>query len=146
MEQNLPIITKKIWNIAKVALFMLKKGISKKKIVRNLSIMIQRQKPCINTPQEYEFSCSNTPLYRQYFTSKRSEKIHHKFDFEAMTEIHLEEINDVLVNKDGEVVRQPRISDSSFWAQNDLECIEHVNEAADEFIKRFYSQLKKETC
>ncbi|CAO2815459.1 unnamed protein product [Amaranthus hypochondriacus] len=145
MEQNLPIITKKIWNIAKIALFMLKKGISKKKIVQKLSIMIQRQKPYINTLQEYEFSCSNTPIYRQYFTNKRS-TIHQEFNFEAMTKIHLEEIHDVLVNKDGEVARQPRISDSSFWAHNDLECIEHVNEAADEFIKRFYSQLKKETC
>ena len=149
MEQNLPIITKKLWKIAKITFFVLKKGISKKKIVQNLSLMIQRQKQYISTPYEYEFSCSNTPLYRHYFTNKRS-KVHHKFDFEAKTKIHLDAINNMLdytsVSEEQHIIQQLSITNSPFWVQNETECNEYVNEAADEFIRRFYSQLKEETC
>lgn len=44
MEQNLPIITKKAWNLIRVMFFMLKKGISKAKFITNLNMMIKRGK------------------------------------------------------------------------------------------------------
>ncbi|XP_022891608.1 uncharacterized protein LOC111406406 [Olea europaea var. sylvestris] len=44
MEQNQPAITKKVWNVARTMLYMLKKGISKGKLMAELSMMFKRWK------------------------------------------------------------------------------------------------------
>lgn len=99
MEQNLPIIAKKFWSIVKVAYLMLRKGISKAKLLSDLSMMMKRGKiagkaamhnlifhhhhhhaPAAEEPQlsypvppnEYEFRCRSSPAFRLPFhLSKR---------------------------------------------------------------------------
>lgn len=93
MEQNLPVIAKKFWNIVRVAFFMLRKGISKRKLMLDFNLIIKRGKiaskaaiqnlmfhhmmhqwsaahrdknlPFSPPHNEYEFSCSNTPNHFQ---------------------------------------------------------------------------------
>lgn len=89
MEQNLPIIAKKFWHIIRVVYLMLRKGISKAKLLADLNIMMKRGKIASKaamhnlvfhhhhsdaagvsypTPlNEYEFSCSNTPAHAPAF-------------------------------------------------------------------------------
>ncbi|KAK9069739.1 hypothetical protein SSX86_010133 [Deinandra increscens subsp. villosa] len=84
MEQNLPITAKKVWSLMRVIFFMLKKGISKAKLLTDLTMLTTRGKlagkslhnllfhhhhhwaaatfpPPISG--EYEFSCTTTPTY-----------------------------------------------------------------------------------
>lgn len=87
MEQNnLPVIAKRLWSIVRVAFFMLRKGISKRKVLLDLNMMMKRGKlaskalsnlmfhhhhhgsaaassAAAAAQREYEFSCSNTPNY-----------------------------------------------------------------------------------
>lgn len=93
MEQNLPVIAKKFWNIVRVAFFMLRKGISKRKLMLDFNLIVKRGKiaskaaiqnlmfhhmthqwsaahrdknlPFSPPHNEYEFSCSNTPNHFQ---------------------------------------------------------------------------------
>ncbi|KAL2939881.1 Receptor tyrosine-protein kinase erbB-4 [Bienertia sinuspersici] len=194
MEQNLPIITKKVWNMVRLAFFMLRKGISKKKILLDINLIIKRGKIAsklafsnlifqhyhrhnhhvsaskggvgassddlefggpTNAPKEYEFSCKNTPLYRHYFTNKKKNYQYHQNYYYYMSSSPkvdennkdgIEAINKILEtmlsSKDSEN-RQIRITDSPYPLQNEDDN-HHVDEAAEEFIKRFYSQLKKQ--
>lgn len=82
MEQNLPVIAKRFWSIMRVALLVLRKGISKRKLIMlDLNMMMKRGKIAGKALQnlmfhhhhhhlqsfpaqaagEYEFSCSNSP-------------------------------------------------------------------------------------
>ncbi|MCE3217032.1 hypothetical protein HAX54_010123 [Datura stramonium] len=106
MEQNLPVIAKKFWNIVRVAFFMLRKGISKRKLMLDLNLIMKRGKiaskaaiqnlmfhhmthqwsaahrdknlPFSPPRNEYEFSCSNTPNFHLpfNFNNKRNNKNH----------------------------------------------------------------------
>ncbi|KAK6914837.1 Protein of unknown function DUF761, plant [Dillenia turbinata] len=100
MEQNLPIIAKKIWNLVRVAYYMVRKGISKRKIWVDLNMMMKRGKIAgckaihnlmfhhhhntsssssssrdqhlpFSLSHEYEFSCSNSPAL-PFSLTKRS--------------------------------------------------------------------------
>ncbi|BFG24420.1 hypothetical protein CerSpe_106940 [Prunus speciosa] len=105
MEQNnLPVVAKKIWSIVRVAFFMLRKGISKRKLLLDLNMMMKRGKLARKAlsnlmfhhhhhhsqshshhcsaassaaPREYEFSCSNTPNYTFHLMGKRRHQSHH---------------------------------------------------------------------
>ncbi|KAJ8550815.1 hypothetical protein K7X08_000185 [Anisodus acutangulus] len=44
MEQNFPVIAKKFWNIVRVAFFMLRKSISKRKLMLDLNLIMKRGK------------------------------------------------------------------------------------------------------
>ncbi|CAK8560244.1 unnamed protein product [Lathyrus sativus] len=94
MENNLPIITKRVWNMIRVALFMLRKGISKGKLMMDLNMMLKRRgklagKAITNlmfphhhgssTSRDYEFSCSNTPNYKFVLNNKRQHRNNHFF-------------------------------------------------------------------
>ncbi|KAK9666061.1 hypothetical protein RND81_14G157200 [Saponaria officinalis] len=162
MEQNTPLMAKKIWNIMRVAFFMLRKGICKRKILLDLNLAMKRGLDGQSKPQEeYEFSCSNTPLYRQYFTTNKRSKNHHDKNYS------IEDVNNMfdmmMLNSSEEIVaaspvselrsglgfhsavKQLRITDSPFPLQSgENNGDKHVDEAAAEFIKRFYSQLKQE--
>ncbi|XWS11981.1 hypothetical protein CRYUN_Cryun37aG0051500 [Craigia yunnanensis] len=91
MEQNLPVMAKRVWSIVKAVLFMMRKGISsKRKLMVDLNMMLKRGKiasakaignlmfhhhkdrqvssssfmeAAAASAHEYEFSCSNTPNY-----------------------------------------------------------------------------------
>ncbi|XP_061367556.1 uncharacterized protein LOC133310610 [Gastrolobium bilobum] len=43
MENNIPIVAKRVWSILRVALFMLRKGISKGKLMTDLNMMLKRR-------------------------------------------------------------------------------------------------------
>lgn len=78
MEQPntiLPVVSKRIWNIVRVLFYMIRKGISNRKLLVDLKMMMKRGKiagKAIHNlmfhhhhhhdgPREYEFSCSNSP-------------------------------------------------------------------------------------
>ncbi|XP_068336553.1 uncharacterized protein [Pyrus communis] len=104
MEQNnLPEIAKRIWSIVRVAFFMLRKGISKRKLLLDFNMMMKRGKLASKTlsnlmfhshhhshshphysgatssaaQREYEFSCSNTPNYPFHLRGKRCHDNNH---------------------------------------------------------------------
>ncbi|KAL0319298.1 UNVERIFIED_CONTAM: hypothetical protein Sangu_2086000 [Sesamum angustifolium] len=109
MEQNLPVIAKKFWHIVKVVYFMLRKGISKAKLLADLNIAMKRGKiagksamhnlmfhhaaaasssnvdadPQLAYPDpvnEYEFSCSNSPAFHLPFHLNKRKRSHKPVD------------------------------------------------------------------
>ncbi|GFP85659.1 hypothetical protein PHJA_000709600 [Phtheirospermum japonicum] len=162
MEQNLPLITKKIWKIIRVVYFMLRKGISKGKLLADLTSLMKRGKiagkaaiqnlmfhhhpvagrPAGGPPNAYEFSCSNSPIVFGHFTSKRknSGAATPPFDFATVAAaLALPGFGP------SPMVRQLRITDSPYPLR-DLEEDNHVDEAAEEFIMKFYKDLKKQNA
>ncbi|CAA3014141.1 Hypothetical predicted protein [Olea europaea subsp. europaea] len=194
MEQNQPAITKKVWNVTRTMLYMLKKGISKGKLMAELNMMFKRWKIAGKTIQnlmfhhshhwstsssstadagnlsfpyprnEYEFSCSNSPAYPNFhlpFHLNNKRKHNHRAPFSpspAGTEEEdyvtmnavvrtLEMLNSAAASPalpgfgKSPMVRQPRVTDSPFPLRNADED-NHIDEAADEFIKRFHNYLR----
>ncbi|CAJ2663844.1 unnamed protein product [Trifolium pratense] len=104
MENNVSIITKRVWSMIRVALFMLRKGILKGKLMMDLNMTVKRRSKLagkaianlmfphhhggftsrsrphnekrISTTREYEFTCSNTPNYKFTFNNKRHRNNH----------------------------------------------------------------------
>lgn len=131
-----------------------------------------------NDAREYEFSCSNTPVYRHYFTNKLRKNNRHQnidlyympspYPLEDCGNVNLKDVNNVLemMLRNGEgagagisaaspalpglgfgrspAVRQLRITDSPFSVWNMDQEDKHVDQAAEDFIKNFYSQLKQQ--
>ncbi|KAL9232115.1 hypothetical protein vseg_007258 [Gypsophila vaccaria] len=124
----------------------------------------------ISKPQgEYEFSCNNTPLYRHYFTNNKRSKNHHNKSYSIEDMKNIEAVNNmfdmIMSNSSDEVIvakspelglgiglgfgtspalRRIRVTNSPFPLRSGEEGDKHVDEAADEFIKKFYSQLKQQ--
>ncbi|KAK7325153.1 hypothetical protein VNO77_29273 [Canavalia gladiata] len=114
-----------------------------------------------SAPREYEFSCSNTPN----FFGKRNRNNHSHFftcahapstrDDDVVTVNAMKAVLEMLNNEVASpalpgfgrspMVRQLRVTDSPFPLRemedgND----NHVDKAAEEFIKRFYKELSKQ--
>ncbi|KAI3455478.1 hypothetical protein Pfo_012141 [Paulownia fortunei] len=184
MEQNLPIIAKKFWNMVRVVYFMLRKGISKAKLIADLNMMMKRGKiagkaaihnlmfhhhsaaaaadrgspdPQVSYPvplNEYEFSCSNTPAHPTFrlpfHLSKRknSHSPRQPSDSDllaAALEIVKSEAASPALPGFGRtpMVRQLRITDSPFPLR-EIEEDNHVDEAAEKFIMKFYRDLRRQ--
>ncbi|XP_055831405.1 uncharacterized protein LOC129900455 [Solanum dulcamara] len=107
------------------------------------------------TSQEYyEFSCSNSPAFHLPFNlnkriSKHSD--HHALpaieddDISALEMLQRETASPALPGFGRTpTVRQLRITDSPFPLTSDGDIISHVDEKADEFISRFYRDLRRE--
>ncbi|XP_073294427.1 uncharacterized protein [Primulina huaijiensis] len=186
MEQNMPIIAKKVWKIIRVAYFMLRKGISKGKILANLNFMLKRGKIAgkleaihnlmfhhhsssttfsthhrhlsFPTPlNEYEFSCSNTPAHPTFhlpsfhLNGKRKQSklaaplLDGDLVAEALEMMRTASESPVLPGfGPSPMVRQLRVTDSPFPLR-EIEEDNHVDEAADEFINKFYNDLKRQS-
>ncbi|RDX71213.1 hypothetical protein CR513_49468, partial [Mucuna pruriens] len=176
MESNTAVIAKRVWNIIRVAFFMLRKSISKGKLMMHLNVMLKRRgnlagkanddrRLQFSAAREYEFSCSNTP---NNFFAKR----HRHNPFFACTHAPptldddllkgvLEMLNNEAVveaspspsaaplpelGRSPMVVRQLRVTDSPFPLRDSEDDKDnHVDKAAEDFIKRFYKDLKKQT-
>ncbi|XP_019436453.1 PREDICTED: uncharacterized protein LOC109342874 isoform X1 [Lupinus angustifolius] len=200
MENNVPIIAKKVWSMVRVVLFMLRKGISKGKLTMDLNMILKRRgklagKAITNlmshhhhggcsttsrhdstlqfsTQREYEFSCSNTPNYFFSIGGKRhnrNQNHNHLFmcahapptiEDDAVTMNEVKAVLEMLNNNNSEVmvessystpalpgfgkspmVRQLRVAESPLLlggADN------MVDKKAEEFIKRFYKELRKQ--
>ncbi|KAA8534919.1 hypothetical protein F0562_029865 [Nyssa sinensis] len=104
MEPSPQVIAKKLGNIARIVFYMLRRSISKSKLMVDLHMMVKRGKiagkaitnylilhhhhysafTCRSndvhlsfvSPREYEFSCSNSPVYPSYHTKGRHH--HHR--------------------------------------------------------------------
>lgn len=193
IEANRPAVKKKLWNVVRAIVFMLRKGLSKSKIVLDLHLMIKQSKiagkaianlvefhhgsafSCqtidiansyIST-RDYEFSCSNSPAPAypfRYFNKLRKHQNHHYFsksyrydDFSTVTAVH--RVLDILhsdqkseasplvplpgFGKSPRSVRQLRVTDSPFSLKDDGDS-QFVDKAAEEFIKKFYTDLRLE--
>ncbi|KAG5229145.1 hypothetical protein OIU76_018550 [Salix suchowensis] len=105
MDQNLPVIAKRAWNMVRVIFFMLRKGFSKRKLLVDLNMMLKRGNKIASkaignlmfhhhhhhndhrngsfkpAPCEYEFSCSNTPTYSLPFHINKRRHHHHHNNF-----------------------------------------------------------------
>ena len=192
MEPNLPVIAKRLWGIVRVMFFMLRKGISKRKLLLDLNMMMKRGKIAgkaignlmfhhhsssaarrsadghisFAAPREYEFSCSNSPAYPYHFPfnfNKRKHNHHNIFscvfqtpptsddDFTTVNAVKavLEMLNSEVAAPAlpgfgrSPMVRQLRITDSPFPLK-DIDEDSEVDKAAEEFIERFYNDLKKQ--
>ncbi|KAJ1393550.1 hypothetical protein SESBI_34913 [Sesbania bispinosa] len=101
IEGSQPVVAKKLWNMVRVFIFMLRKGIAKSKLTVELNLILKRGKlagkALVNalmlhhqyyaatftcrshntfiSPREYEFSCSNSPA-NPFQAIKRK---HHRF-------------------------------------------------------------------
>ncbi|KAL4291803.1 hypothetical protein GQ457_14G006350 [Hibiscus cannabinus] len=198
MEQNLPVISKRVWNIVRAVFFMMRKGFpSKKKLMLDLNMVLKRGKiasanlmfhhrqvsSSAFTPvskaaaavQEYEFSCSNTPSYIFPFSHKKkngstNNYYHHLFacvlapptldDDNLATMNAVKVVLEMLNNNDMEgavaaspmlpgfgqtpLARQLRVTDSPFPLRNGDEDNSYVDRAAEDFINRFYKDLKQQ--
>ncbi|GJV80879.1 hypothetical protein Tco_1516749 [Tanacetum coccineum] len=166
MEQNLPIITKKAWNLIRVMFFMLKKGISKAKFTASLNMMIKRGKiaskslhkllfhhhhnwvvatlprhlPPPPSDDENEFSCTATP--------QNQNKLNYHLDANDVIVKALEILKNTTASPalsrfgKSPVVKELRITDSPFALNNGDEDGDQVDEAAEKFIMRFYNSLR----
>ncbi|KAL5176385.1 hypothetical protein HKD37_08G022345 [Glycine soja] len=191
MESNTPVIAKKELSIIRVALFMLRKGISKGKLMMHLNnMMLKRPGKAIanlmfhhnhgvsgnslhfSAAREYEFSCSNTP--NNFFAAIASSNKRHRhipfftcahapptLDDDVATVNAVKGVLEMLNNETvveaspaalpgfgrSPMVRQLiRVTDSPFplvESQDDKD--NQVDKAAEEFIKRFYKELRKQT-
>ncbi|WOG86055.1 hypothetical protein DCAR_0205253 [Daucus carota subsp. sativus] len=177
VEQSSNVIAKRVWKIVKIVLYMLKKSITKSKLLVDLQMMMKRGKlagkaisnlmiynhyaafTCRSnndlsfiSPQEYEFSCSNTPFYASYFTKRKSHHHQNSIDdinlarkvFEMLNNHEKPEASPLALPGFGQtpMVRQLRITDSPFPIKEEDD--PRVDKAAEDFIKKFYKELKQQ--
>ncbi|XP_059641378.1 uncharacterized protein LOC132283449 [Cornus florida] len=193
MEPNVPVVSKRVWNIVRALFFMLRKGISKRKLMVDLNMMMKRGKiagkaivhnlmfhhhtgSTSNTrsherhvsssdPREYEFSCSNSPALFPFQVSKLKHHILHHSSFFACAHAPQTDDNDAttvnavikaleVLNSEAAspalpgfgrtpLVRQLRITDSPYPLRDGDED-SHVDQAAEEFIMKFYNNLRRQ--
>ncbi|KAL2479859.1 hypothetical protein Adt_32825 [Abeliophyllum distichum] len=173
-----PLIAKKLWNIVRIVFHMMRKGISKSKLMLDLHMLLKRGKIAIGnlllhyhysaaltcrstdvnmsfvTPREYEFSCSNTPVY--HFKSKNRQRRHYpraeeikviQRVFDNLNHYDAVELSPLTLPGFGVspmMVRQLRVTDSPFPLKDTEDYNHQVDKDAEEFIKKFYKDLKKE--
>ncbi|KAL8458346.1 hypothetical protein ACS0TY_035183 [Phlomoides rotata] len=181
MEQNMPIVAKKFWNIVRVLYYMLRKGIAKGKLISDLNMMMKRGKIAgkavihnlmfhhpvsaslrrshdgggrnISFPFEHEFSCSNSPAFPGFtlpFHLSKRKHSHAPPPIDAdLFAAALEMINSAAASPalpgfgPSPMVRKLRITDSPF-PLNYIDEDNHVDEAAEKFIMKFYNDLKRQ--
>ncbi|KAL3511748.1 hypothetical protein ACH5RR_024465 [Cinchona calisaya] len=199
MEQNMPLIAKKFWKMVRVVFFMLRKGISKGKLIMDLNLMMKRGKIAgkaiqnlmfhhghnwytsfaastaghrpsqdknhhhlpfsPSTSEYYEFSCSNSPAYPSFLhlPFHLNKRKHNRAPpaeddmamnavMKALEMLHSETASPALPGfGKSPMVRQLRITDSPFPLR-DVEGDSHVDEAAEEFISKFYKNLRRQNA
>ncbi|KAL3625441.1 hypothetical protein CASFOL_030895 [Castilleja foliolosa] len=153
IEKNPPEITNKLWNKVIIVLYMMRKNIAKSKI---LMVLLKRGKiaskakaignlsyysalTCrsndINksfiSPRDYEFSCSNTPLY----PSKRNKYQHQDDQYKVVHQVLgiLNRYNDT-----------HDVMETSSAAAVEINNSCQVDKDAEEFIDKFYKDLMKQ--
>ncbi|KAG9143311.1 hypothetical protein Leryth_010228 [Lithospermum erythrorhizon] len=202
---NMQIIAKKFWHMLRVAIFMLKKGILKSRLLSDLNIMMKRGKiagkaihnlmfhhghqwattsAAASTTtrryiHEYEFSCSNTPMHPFNLSKRKNAHYHYnqirpqnvridpdyydmfsaaqspmvvedeimtpKAVMKALELMHSEAVSPAMPGFErSPMVRQLRITDSPFPLNYCGEEDNHVDEAAENFIKKFYKDLRNQ--
>ncbi|KAI9107759.1 hypothetical protein K1719_021095 [Acacia pycnantha] len=191
MENNLPVISKRVWSIVRIALFTLRKGFTKRKLLMGLNLMLKRpgklagkafanlishHHHChhgsfaasqdaqlqFSTAREYEFSCSNTPKYG--FITKRHIVPRHFLacahapltvdeDTVAVNNVFNNVVMEMLNDKEYKAVveaspalaatgrtRTVRVTVQDGNDDGDNQ----IDKAAEEFIERFFMELRKQ--
>ncbi|CAI9281149.1 unnamed protein product [Lactuca saligna] len=171
MEQNLPVLAKKVWSLVRVVYFMLRKGISKKKLLLDLNRMMKcgkiagkalhnlmfhnhhhhwpapsttnRPSSHLSSPSlpsgEYEFSCCNSPSAEGLDMMAFNAAV-----LKAVEMIHSETASPALPGFGrSPMVRQLRVTDSPFPLSS-VHDDNQVDEAAEQFISRFYNDLRRQ--
>ncbi|KAL4583844.1 hypothetical protein LXL04_008429 [Taraxacum kok-saghyz] len=77
MEQNPKVLAKKVWSLVRVAYFMLRKGVSKRKLLLDLNMMIKRGKIAGKALQNLMFHHHH--MNREVFTTNH--RSHHLDSF-----------------------------------------------------------------
>ncbi|KAL6563241.1 hypothetical protein OROHE_005828 [Orobanche hederae] len=164
MEQNLPIIAKKIWKMAQVIYFMLRKGISKGKVLSALNMMMKRSKIAgkeavqslvVHYHHHHHHAASAAGsthgiFHLPFHLHKRRNSGAHP---QPLSEEDLTDALDMFTSAAASpvlpgfvpspIVKQLRITDSPFPLR-DVDQNNHVDEAAEEFIMKFYKNLKQQ--
>ncbi|XVE70490.1 hypothetical protein DITRI_Ditri10aG0076400 [Diplodiscus trichospermus] len=119
------------------------------------------------SPREYEFSCSNSPAFYPFYAHKRKHHNHHfhnnrhhfgkssNYRYDDVTTVAaLQKVLEMLNNEAAveaspmvlpgfgrsPLVRQLRVTDSPFPLKDEEDS--HVDKAAEDFINKFYKDLK----
>ncbi|CAN4115427.1 unnamed protein product [Withania somnifera] len=178
MDQNLAAVGKKFWKIVREAFCMLRKGISKQKVMLDIKLMMKRSKICsykaaiqnlmfhfyhhihnhdcshhvdsgnlpFSPPQDeyYEFSCRSSPNLNLKKDQSASEEDVIMMNAAVMKA--LEMLKGETASPDNYLRgfgRQLRVTDSPFPDVEESD--NHVDEAADEFISKFYRNLRRQS-
>ncbi|XP_047942944.1 uncharacterized protein LOC125189749 [Salvia hispanica] len=147
MEQN---GAKKILKIMRVLYFMLRKGITKGKLLADLNMMMKRGKIASKAAIHNLMFHHHHHRFRLPFHLTKRKTSHAAFDRDMMAaavEIFSSAVASPALPGFGPspLVRQLRITDSPF-PLTDAEAEEdnYVDEAAEEFITKFYDDLKRQ--
>ncbi|XP_076910342.1 uncharacterized protein LOC143567955 [Bidens hawaiensis] len=168
MEKNVQVLPKKVWRLVRVLYFMLRKNISKSKLLLDLNKMMKRHKITGESVQnlsppadEYEFSCSNSPSTNNHHFSLFSfHKKHHSKNIDSNEDLDMMAVNEAVLKAiemshsetvsptlpgfgRSPMVRQLRITDSPFPLSS-VDEDNHVDVAAEKFISRFYNDLRRQ--
>ncbi|CAL5199934.1 unnamed protein product [Lathyrus oleraceus] len=156
MENNVPVISKRVWSIVRVAFFMLRKKLSKGKLMKDLNMMLKRRRKLAGK------AIANLMFHHHHQGSTSCCRSHNSFTFtqalstshdEAMTMSAMNTILNMLNNDQAIVEASPalsavrqliRVTDSPFPLRDDDEKDNQIDKAAEDFIKRFYSKLRKQ--
>ncbi|KAL7114123.1 hypothetical protein ACP275_04G100300 [Erythranthe tilingii] len=166
MEQNVPIVAKKIWKMVRVIYFMLRKEISKGKLFADLNMMMKRGKiagkaaiknlmlhhhhaatpstsGCRSHDYEY-FSCSSHSPPKKRRNSKSAQPSEEDLMAAAVEMMNSAAAASPVLPGFGPSpnVRQLRVTDSPFPLRDDVDEDCHVDEAAEVFIMNFYKDLR----
>ncbi|KAI3802887.1 hypothetical protein L1987_31033 [Smallanthus sonchifolius] len=194
MEQRTPLMAKKLCGIINLFIYMVKKGLLKNIPWFEIHMMVKRSTKIAGkafgnllldhqtltcrpndiqttfiAPIEYEFSCSNTPIFylkrktnRHRYSagngglhrrSHKNQELTVNSVRKAFATLNRYEAASVEPEKSpltllgfGESanVRQLRVTDSPFPVNNTEEDALQVDKAAEEFIKNFYHELKQQ--
>ncbi|XP_056698763.1 uncharacterized protein [Spinacia oleracea] len=190
MEQNVQVVTKKLWHVVRVAFFMVRKNMSKRKLLLDLKYLTMKRPKLAgklyagklahhHRPSgAYECNCTNTPSNPNYFAFQfnNNERAHKNKDYtsspiyEEVEECEIHAVNKVL-----EMIMTPnsqiddiegsplpyfyspvldgfglgrtpivRVTDSPYPLHDNEVGNYKVDEAAEEFIQRFYNHLKQQ--
>ncbi|KAL1804849.1 hypothetical protein ACET3Z_027917 [Daucus carota] len=177
-EPSSPVVAKKLWNTVRIVLYMLRKGVPKSKLMVDIHLMLKRGKlasknisdlmlqhhypttlSCGSTdvamslvyPREYEFSCSNSPVYPSY-NSKRKHRHHHHHHRQSDQDSNVSVEASPMIHLPGfgrsPMVRQTRVTDSPFLRKDGEENINNnayqVDKEAEDFIMKFYMDQWKQ--
>ncbi|XP_010541191.1 PREDICTED: uncharacterized protein LOC104814716 [Tarenaya hassleriana] len=170
-QENTKAVAKRLWKIVRILFYVMKSGMSKSKLNLDLNLILKKSNKAITSLtlrrhrgssgayagaiasitcrsdadvissavvlREYEFSCSNRPAAAavQRVFKLLGDNNGHNNDNESSS---------LTVAGDSPLVVFPavRVTDSPFPAREDVGDDDVVDKAAEEFIKRFYKNLK----
>ncbi|KAL8056135.1 hypothetical protein ABFX02_04G099700 [Erythranthe guttata] len=149
MEQNVPIVAKKIWKMVRVIYYMLRKEISKGKLFADLNMMMKRGK--IAGKSAIKNLMLNHHHHHHAASPSTSGRRSHDYEFSCMDLMAaaVEMVNSAAAASPvlpgfgpSPNVRKLRVTDSPFPLRDDVDEDCHVDEAAEVFIMNFYKDLR----